>query len=326
MGMSNTDRAVQLFRELMGRGPDRALQPRSMKGLCRSMDCSRATVKRALENLRETGHDIPFHAETNGYYIEASSEHAMQAIPMQFSGAELRALLAMHELLSRLEPDLSDRFTAPVKELVERELGRDRTQVDRIRILGIGSRDTPEDTFETLAEATMERRRVNITYHARGKDQQTRRDVSPQRLVSYRGAWYLDAWCHMREDLRMFSLDCILDYSVLEEAATDVDDEQLDDHVKSTYGIFPGAVTGTALLRFNPHRARWVESELWHPEQKGQRLEDGSYQLEVPYGRSEELMMDILKYGPDVEVIGPPELRELVAARLREASGSYSAG
>jgi len=46
----------------------------------------------------------------------------------------------------------------------------------------------------------------------------------------------------------------------------------------------------------------------------------------VPYGRTEELMMDILKYGPDVEVIGPPELRELVAARLREASGSYSAG
>ena len=54
------------------------------------------------------------------------------------------------------------------------------------------------------------------------------------------------------------------------------------------------------------------------------RLEDGSYELSVPYGRTEELMMDILKYGPDVEVIGPPELRDEVALRLKTAAECYA--
>jgi predicted DNA-binding transcriptional regulator YafY len=37
----------------------------------------------------------------------------------------------------------------------------------------------------------------------------TEREVSPQRLVHYRDNWYLDAWCHLREDVRSFSIDAI---------------------------------------------------------------------------------------------------------------------
>ena len=66
-----------------------------------------------------------------------------------------------------------------------------------------------------------------------------------------------------------------------------------------------------------------VADEQWHPRQEGQVLADGGYEPRVPYNQRQELMMDILKYGPDVEVIGPAALREQVAAALREAAKQY---
>ena len=66
-----------------------------------------------------------------------------------------------------------------------------------------------------------------------------------------------------------------------------------------------------------------VADEQWHPRQEGQVLADGGYELKVPYGRSEELVMDILKYGAVVEVIGPSALRVQVATALWAAVEKY---
>ncbi len=78
------------------------------------------------------------------------------------------------------------------------------------------------------------------------------------------------------------------------------------------------------MLRFTLERARWVADERWHPDQIGQ-WNGEAYELQVPYSDPRELVMDILKYGPDVEVVAPQELREAVAARIREANMRYEA-
>lgn len=59
------------------------------------------------------------------------------------------------------------------------------------------------------------------------------------------------------------------------------------------------------VLRFSPDRASWVADERWHPQQVGRFQIDGSYELEVPCRDSRELVMDILRHGPDVEVSHP---------------------
>ena len=79
----------------------------------------------------------------------------------------------------------------------------------------------------------------------------------------------------------------------------------------------------SALLRFTPERARWVADERGHPEQKG-RYDGSHYLLEIPYADDRELVLDILKHGPDVEVMAPASLRREVAARLRRAAQQYN--
>ena len=91
----------------------------------------------------------------------------------------------------------------------------------------------------------------------------------------------------------------------------------------AAYGIFSGTADQTAVLRFTPERARWVAQEQWHPQQQGCSLEDGSYELRIPYGDPRELIMDILRYGPDVEVMAPPALRRQVGERLQAAAERY---
>lgn len=56
------------------------------------------------------------------------------------------------------------------------------------------------------------------------------------------------------------------------------------------------------MLRFTAERARCVADERWHPRQTGSFLDDGRYELQVPYSDLRELVMDILRHGPDVEV------------------------
>ena len=79
-----------------------------------------------------------------------------------------------------------------------------------------------------------------------------------------------------------------------------------------------------AVLLFTRARARWVAEEIWHPEQQGKRLEDGGYELRIPYNNPRELVMDILRYGPDVLVIEPHSLVEEVKSQLSGALGRYS--
>ena len=62
-----------------------------------------------------------------------------------------------------------------------------------------------------------------------------------------------------------------------------------------------------------------MADEQWHPAQVGEWQADGRWHLRFPYHRDEELVMDLLRHGEDVEVLGPPALRVAVAARLRAA-------
>jgi predicted DNA-binding transcriptional regulator YafY len=63
---------------------------------------------------------------------------------------------------------------------------------------------------------------------------------------------------------------------------------------------------------------------LWHPQQVVTPLPNGGIQLEVPYSKPQEIMMDILRHGQHVEVIRPASLRSAVADALRQAAEKYA--
>jgi predicted DNA-binding transcriptional regulator YafY len=177
--------------------------------------------------------------------------------------------------------------------------------------------------FEVIASALLQRRQLRLRYRSRSRDQVYERVVCPQRLVHYRDNWYLDAWCHTRRGVRTFAVDRVVDAKEREEAARNVGETELDEHLASSYGIFAGKANRTAVLRFSAERARWVADERWHPRQIGQFLTDGRYELRIPFRDPRELVMDVMGHGADVEVVAPDSLRQAVVKKLRAALGQY---
>ena len=287
---------------------------------------SRATLYRDLRDLKDRmGVPVMHDRDTGTYRIDHNVER-YELPGVWFSAGEIHALLSMQQLLAAF--DSGGLLAEHVDPLRQRLLGMIESASNsaddvarRIRILSAAARHYAPEHFQHIAAALMERQRLSIKYVARSNGDTSQREISPQRLTHYRDNWYLDAWCHLRNELRSFAVDAIKTVKAIDATAQEISDAELDAALGAGYGIFSGAEVQWATLRFTPERARWVAAEHWHPEQQGSFLDDGSYQLRLPYSNDPELIMDILKYGPDCEVVGPAGLREKVVGLLKAAVG-----
>lgn len=299
----------------------------SIQSLMQDLGCSRATLYRDIAFLRDAL-AAPVESVGEGRIRYDEKEADRFELPgLWLNSDELHALLAAHQLLVRTGDGVLSTALAPlrgrIESLLAQQAGGKRWPVERVRVIASGVRRRDEAAFRTVASAVLDRRQVEFDYLARSTNERTHRKVSPQRLTHYRDNWYLDAWDHEREGLRSFSVDRISGARMLEEAARDLPDEELNQHLASSYGIFSGTPKAVATIVFSAKAARWVADEHWHSKQEGRFLSDGRYELKVPYSQSKELLMDVLRYGADAEVVAPPALREQARTLLQLALSAY---
>ena len=290
------------------------------------LGCGRSTLYRIKSDL-ETRLGAPVeNSPGRGWFYDRLQ--AFQMPGLWFTAAEIQALAAMRQILADLEPGLlTDRLETMANQ-VDRLL--EQAAVDgqadlarRIHLISHFQRVPASGTFGPVAAALGARKRLHIHYAGRTRNDTTRREISPQRLTRYRDNWYLDAWCHEREALRSFALDRISPIPPLETPAEENDENTLDAHFGRAYGIFAGPAKHLAILRFTPERARWVADETWHPDQASAWLDDGRYELQIPYGDPRELIGDILRHGAHCEVVAPESLRRAVAEEVRKMNVIY---
>ncbi|MCB1979881.1 MAG: WYL domain-containing protein [Burkholderiaceae bacterium] len=289
------------------------------------LEVSYSTLKRDIAFLRDRFHiPIVWVAQLRGWQIDKQCSGSQHEVPgLWLSSEEIHALLTMQHLLSALD---AGRLLQPhvsalqrcLRQVLESGAALDAHVERRIRILPMSARRIDLPQFQVVGSALAHCRRLRIRYHARSDDQVSEREVSPQRLVHYRDNWYLDAWCHWREGLRSFSIDAIKDARLLEQPAIELAETELDAELGAGYGIFSGKAVQTAQLRFARRSARWVAAERWHPNQIGRWDHQGRWLLSVPFADPRELVRDILRHVPDVEVLAPDELRDEVLRRLAD--------
>lgn len=294
------------------------------------LEISDATFKRDLEYLRSRMNaSIIYDRFAGGYKFENPQDEEKTELPgLWFTEKEATALVLMQHLLSSLDQGgLIGPHIEPLTAIIDGILGQSETTTKelrkRIKVLGMGSRKNTIENFSEIGAALLKRNRLNIEYYSKGKDEVTQREISPQRLIFYRENWYLDAYCHMRKELRSFAVDGIRDALLTNTKADDVSEKQCQEHFAESYGIFSGKATQRAKLRFTPEHARWVSKENWHGQQVGSFDKDGYYLLEFDYNQDPELVMDILKHGSGVEVIGPATLKNRIKEELLKSYTNY---
>jgi predicted DNA-binding transcriptional regulator YafY len=303
----------------------------SFQRLREELEVSPATLKRDLAYLRDQlGAPIEYDRYANAYKFVAETRGQRHELPgLWFDERELYSLLMAHQLLSELDGEgVLSRHLQPLLERIHGMLGTTEAEakaiVKRVKIVSAGRRPVPSRFFELVGEALVKRRRVRMRYLTRGRGEVTEREVSPQRLVHYRNTWYLDAWCHRSEGLRRFALDAVEEATLLDSKAKDVSMKQIEAEMDGGYGIYAGKRRRWATLAFQAQAAQWVSREVWHPEQSGRWLDDGRYELRVPFADITEIAMDVMRHSDQVYVSTPTELVEYVSRAHARASASYT--
>jgi predicted DNA-binding transcriptional regulator YafY len=324
--MFNAERLYKIEKMIRARGVV------SFAALLAELEVSRATLKRDLEHLRSRlGAPIEYDRAENGYRFGAAHAGGRHELPgLWFDEAELYSLLMAHQLLAGVDEEGAlARHLAPLLTRIHELLGSGdgsaagEALAKRVRIVSAQRRPVPSRFFQRVAEALLQRRRLHLRYLTRARRESGEREVSPQRLTHYRGTWYLDAWCHRVEGLRRFALDAIEEAEVLPAKAQEIPNDEIEHSMDAGYGIYAGGEPRWATLHFDATAALWASREQWHPQQQGRWLEDGRYELRLPYAAEQELVMDILRLGEQVRVVRPATLERAVRARLAAALALY---
>lgn len=166
--------------------------------------------------------------------------------------------------------------------------------------------------LSVLREAVTEGRRVHMEYYTYSRDDLTERDVDPYLVFASMGHWYTSGFCHLAQDRRIFRLDRIKSLDLTDEAFDRPDDAAGDMPPPLLYE--PSATDERVTLRVAGPVGAWLAEYL--PVESDEELDDGWRELRLRTSAFAWLEKLLLRLGPDVEVIEPPEL----ADRLREGA------
>ncbi len=212
---------------------------------------------------------------------------------------------------------------APEREVVQRTLrkieeaaGEAAGVADQLELL-------PEDAEEhelreRLAAAVSERRQVRLSHRSVVRDEVTTRVVDPIAVTSSGGHTYLDAWCQMVEDRRLFRLDRIADAEILDSAATEHAELQPLDLAQGIFRPAPDALLAT--VRLAP-AARWVSE--YFPVESAVEEADGGLTVQLRVGDPSWLVRLMLRLGASATLVSPATLAEEVRDTAAHALARY---
>jgi predicted DNA-binding transcriptional regulator YafY len=229
--------------------------------------------------------------------------------PMRLTMAELCALELGLAMLRRERTPAEHGVIDVALERLRRAIAQvpSNERYDGIRWADLGASGSPEH-LTAMRTAIAECRTLELRYRSSGATESTTRIVAPQSLVFAEHVWYLVASA-ADGALRFFRLDRVEATRVLDERFDR--DPSIGARVLEAGRAFSSETTQRMTVRYSPRIARWVA------EREGLQLaEDGSLTMEHPVADESWAVRHVLQYGPDVEVLAPESMRELVVNRL----------
>jgi predicted DNA-binding transcriptional regulator YafY len=272
--------------------------------MAQAFEVSERTIYRDMVALSESG--VPIVALpgagyelVEGYYLP----------PLLFTPAEAAALfLGVQMLLAHAEGRTgadAERALAKVA-LVLPTMLRQHTErlassieffMPRIRF------DLDDPRLAAGQHAIQERRVVRLRYHSYSRDEITERDVEPHTLTYAGGAWYLNGYCRLRQDVRAFRLNRIERLELLRET------------FEPREAPTPAPATISVRVRFDPGVARWVRERQHYAFVAEEPPAGGGGPVMVYRVHTlSELVPWLLGWGASAEALDPPELRAQLRA------------
>ena len=179
--------------------------------------------------------------------------------------------------------------------------------------------------FYGLLHAIKNKLMVRFVYRKFWEDEESNRSAEPLALKEFKGRWYLIAKDKKDELVKSFGLDRIHELEITKAKIKPDSSLNINERFRNSFGVInPHDQTPQKiLLSFSPFQAKYIKSYPLHPSQKVISETKDECRIELYLLITHDLVMELLSFGREVEVLEPKSLRKEIGKELKEALGYY---
>ena len=295
--------------------------------LAKQFEISKKQAQRDIEFIRDRlGAPLRYNGMKRGYEYK---ESGYELPPVWFSGDELMAFcLALRIATTIPDSTLKKSLKGFLEKFLSLRSLEDTYSIKEIETLisvkNIEYYRVKDEVFRTTINALFRKRPLEISYRSPHRGEETERVILPLHLLCYMGSWHLIAYCSLRNELRDFSLSRILKIKAVDKTINLPSDlPPIKDYIRKHFGVMVGDESKEVVLKFAPRISSWISEQIWHDKQEIIPNNDGSLYLRFYVASYEEVAREILKYGSDVEVFSPLELRAIISSEIEKMKEIY---
>ena len=238
--------------------------------------------------------------------------------PLRLIRAEAVALLMSLQLL---DPEIDPKAVSSLKDKIENLISRSIDAASRLedRILLDRPARPVSAHFDRLRRAIERRRKVEIEYYSLGRDETSKRIVHPYFLTKSLDYWYLTGYCEMRQDLRTFKFERMLNVKSLPNSFPAPQDSVIEGYKKEF-------LRSMGRRRIEIYFDKSVAPRVKEQYAESVREEaDGGVVLTLFSETLEYPSRLVLSFATHARPLSPPELVRKVADDARRVLGMYAA-
>lgn len=288
-------------------------------------EVSSRTIQRDIEKMRDRGAPIVYDTHRHGFYY---ADESWQLPGIDLTEGDLMALMVgdraleayrnspyyeeLRSVFARLTTLLPTKITVSSEDLIA-----------HISVISDPVTRIDKGVWAVVREGLYKQRTIAIHYRAPGHDEEAIRVVDPLHLVGHRGEWYLLCWSHHHKEVRIYALFRIKRAKVRKETFVRPNGFAVENYIDPSFGVYVGEGAVNIAVRFDGEAAAKIPERRWHYDQQIERLPGGSIVVRFRTNQQSQVLYWVSQWGPNAEILEPPELRARAAEWFAGVAGRY---
>jgi proteasome accessory factor B len=163
---------------------------------------------------------------------------------------------------------------------------------------------------------------LQFTYQKHWEDFSTQRMVYPIAIKESQQRWYLVALDKKNDVVKTFGLDRISNLKITDTKFKPIN-YNVEKEFQHAFGVETYEAAEKVLLEFSKQQGNYIKTFPLHESQRIAEETEDSVILEIFIHTTNDIKMELLKYGSDVKVLYPISLQNEIKNRISEMSKLY---
>lgn len=292
-----------------------------VRELAEELEVDERMIRKYREDLEMAGVNIESISGANGGYILKGYDYLLK---LDLDKDELFAMQLANEQLKNIEFIYYKEFQSLYNKIcaIEKSVKRETEMADYM-IQDVKTMDLIGEKKKSLIlnKSIIFRNKVRIVYFSLSAGEKER-IIHPYALITYKGAFYVAAYCESRKEVLEFKLSRIKELELLEEKFEKNKDFSLKDYMKNSIGLYKDE-TLKIKLKIDKPMSYIVSEKIWVENQKIKWNEDESIIFEAEMQGKTDIIAWVLSMGSKVKVIEPTGLAEEIKNEIFKMSHTY---